>query len=57
MKSFFIFRFPEVNCNNVLFVVSTQAALHMGPSWAPVGPNWGPFVNAAWVISQDKAKK
>ena len=19
------------------------------PIWAPVGPNWGPFGNAAWV--------
>ena len=27
----------------------TQAAFHMGPSRAPVGPNWGPFGNAAWV--------
>ena len=36
--------------------VSTQAAFHVGPgwapvghSWAPVGPDWGPFGNAAWV--------
>ena len=21
----------------------------MGPSWAPVRPNWGPFGNAAWA--------
>ena len=38
----------------------TQAAFHVGPGWAPVGPqlgpkwapggpDWGPFGNAAWV--------
>ena len=27
----------------------SQAAFHMGPCWAPVGPNWGPSGGAAWV--------
>ena len=29
--------------------LATKAAFHMGPSWASVGLNWGPFGNAAWV--------
>ena len=43
-------------------IAATQAAFHvgpgwapvgpqLGPSWAPVGPDCGPFGNAAWVES------
>ena len=38
----------QTGVTNVWGGVPTQSAFHMGPSWAPAGPVWAPFENAAW---------
>ena len=57
-------RFLLQNCSSVATLqpmMESQAAFHVGPGWAPVGPqlgpswapdgpDWGPFGNAAWDV-------
>ena len=39
------------HCQTTAPAFRRQAAFRVGPGWAPVGPDLGPFGNAAWALS------